>query len=420
MSTGASTIYPAPTRPGTPFLIFCLYTFILIGRPQDFIPPLAPLRLALVFTVLLSFVTLLQNRKGILNLFRQRESKLYLLFFGIMCAGIPFAIYRRASFDFVILRYVVNMVFFTLCLLHVNTLEKFKRVVAVLMFSGFFFSIFGLVQGNFQAGRFTTGGDVFDPNDVAYIGISLFPFSMSVLVGSYRFPTKIIALSGLLLCVLLTLYTGSRGGLIGFMILVLLFLFLPIPRVKKLYKVLVIMLFIAVAIINVDKMNMERYQTLGHLDQDYNLSDEFGREQIWKRGLQIFFENPITGVGVTGFSEALGNMRERENLPSQRWQTAHNSYLLVMVETGIFGVTVFIYLIGKCVKTFNQFRKRREASVEKDFSTMSGIFLIGFIAQLFMAFFLSQAYSMIFTLYFAISAALNGFVPIIGEEKTYV
>ena len=419
MSTGASTIYAAPTRPGTPFLIFCLYTFVLIGRPQDFIPLLAPLRLALVFTVLMSFVTLLQKREGISNFFWQRESKLYFLFFGIMCAGIPFSVYRRGSFDFVILSYVVNMVFFTLCLLHVNTFEKFKRFVAILMSIGLFFSLFGLVQGSLQGGRYTTGGDVFDPNDVAYIGISLFPFGMSVLLGSYRFPTKMIALSGLLLCVLLTLYTGSRGGFVGLMTLVLLFLFLPIRRVKKSYKVLVIMVFIAVAIINVNKINMERYQTLGELDQDYNLTDEFGRKQIWKRGFQLFFKNPITGVGVAGFNEALGKMRGRENLPSQKWQTAHNSYLQIMVETGIFGVTVFIYLIGKCVKTFNQFRKRREASVEKDFSTMSGILLVGFIAQLVVAFFLSQGYSASFTLFFALSASLNGIEQAGGEKRPY-
>jgi len=261
---------------------------------------------------------------------------------------------------------------------------------------------------------------VFDSNDIAYIAISLFPFSISVLLGSYRLHAKILALTGLLLSVLLTLYTGSRGGFVGLMTLMFLFLFLPIQRVKKSYKAIVIMLLIALAIINVNKINMKRYLTLEDLSQDYNLTDEFGRKQIWKRGLQIFIENPITGVGVTGFAEAIGEMREKEDLPSQTWQTAHNSYLLVMAETGIFGGIVFIYLIGQCVKTFNQFRKLKEASVETDFGTMSGFLLIGFIAQLFIAFFLSQGYSMIFSLYFAISAVLNGFLPIIGKERTSV
>ena len=141
---------------------------------------------------------------------------------------------------------------------------------------------------------------------------------MSVPLGTYRFPKKIIALFGLLLCVLLTLYTGSRGGFLGLMILGLLFLFLPIPRVKKSYKVLVTMLLIAVAIINVHKINMERYLTLGALEQDYNLTDEFGRKQIWKRGLQIFFENPITGVGVAGFSEGIGKSREKVKICHHR------------------------------------------------------------------------------------------------------
>jgi hypothetical protein len=80
---------------------------------------------------------------------------------------------------------------------------------------------------------------------------------------------------------------------------------------------------------------------------------------------------------------------------------------------------VFIFLIGKCVKTFNRFRKRREASVEKDFSTMSGILLIGFIAQLVTAFFLSQGYSASFTLFFALSASLNSIEQAGGEKRPY-
>lgn len=417
MSTGTSTI-PVPTRSGTPFLIFCLYTFVLIGRPQDYFPSLAPLRLVLVFTVLISIVTMLQKREGISNLFWQRECKLYFLFFGIMCAGIPFSVYRRGSFNFVFPYYLSNIVFYTLFLIHVNTYEKIKGVVAVLMFSGFIFSLFGLLQGSFHEGRYLTGSQMFDPNDAALVAISLFSFGVCVLLGSFRILTKFVALSGLVLSVLLTLYTGSRGGMIGLFTLVPLFLFLPIQRVKKSHKVLVTVLFIAAAVINADKINVERYLTLGKLDRDYNLSDEYGRGQIWKRGMQLFIENPFTGVGVNSFQESIGTMRAQEG-QQQVYNAPHNSYIQVLAETGIFGIIVFLLLILNCLKTFNKFRKWREASLERDFCNMSGILLIGFIPLLITAFFLSQAYSILFTLYFAFSAAINGFVPVLGKETTY-
>lgn len=418
MSTGTSTIYATPAQDRTTFLIFCFYTFVLIGRPQDFIPSLASLRIALLFTVFILFFTMFQKSEGIRGIFRYRESRLYLLFFGIMCAGIPFSLYRRASFNFIILLYSANVVFYTLFLLHVNTIERFKWVVAVLMFSGLIFSVFGLLQGGFHGGRYDTGSHIFDPNDIAFVAICFFSFELSVLLGSFRILTKIIALISLLLSMLLTLYTGSRGGLLGFIFMLLLFLLLKLLGVKKSHKVLLTVLFIAAAVINADKINMERYSTLGEIGNDYNVTDEFGREHIWRRGLQLFFEKPITGVGVTGFSEAIGTMRAKENL-QQVWSAPHNSYLQVLVETGIFGIIVFFFLIVNCLKIFNKFRKRRETSLEREFSAMSGALFIGFIALLITASFLSQAYSTLFTLFFAISASLNRIEQADTEKRPY-
>jgi hypothetical protein len=45
------------------FSLFILLIFILLGRPQDYIEGLAPLRLALVFTLLTAVVSVLENKK---------------------------------------------------------------------------------------------------------------------------------------------------------------------------------------------------------------------------------------------------------------------------------------------------------------------------------------------------------------------
>ena len=59
--------------------------------------------------------------------------------------------------------------------------------------------------------------------------------------------------------------------------------------------------------------------TMGNLEQDYNMYNETGRTQIWKRGTRLFPENPIFGVGVNCSPEAIGVMRKKENLLEQ-WQ----------------------------------------------------------------------------------------------------
>lgn len=62
-----------------------------------------------------------------------------------------------------------------------------------------------------------------------------------------------------------------------------------------------------------------------------------GRVDAWYEGLQMFVANPLFGVGADGFSD-LNNL------------TAHNSFVLVLAETGIIGFTVWLAFIGYCFR----------------------------------------------------------------------
>lgn len=47
----------ADSRVRLSFIVFCLYAFVLVGRPQDFIPALVPFRLALLLSVVTPVVS---------------------------------------------------------------------------------------------------------------------------------------------------------------------------------------------------------------------------------------------------------------------------------------------------------------------------------------------------------------------------
>ena len=395
-------------KPGMPFLIFCVYTFILMGRPQDYIPALAPLRLGLVFTALTSLVTIFRSgEEGAGSPFRLRETKLYFFFFLVTVVTIPFSVYRRGSFEFVILSYSANVVFYFLFLAHVNTLDKFKKVVFILVLSSLTFTLAGLVKGEFRDGRYYTGSEMFDPNDTAFMEVSFLCFGLCVLLGSYRKLPKALASVSVLASVVLALYTGSRGGLLGLATTILAFMLLRIPKVKKSHKVTMVVVVGLVLAASFSKLNVEKYLTLSDLDSDYNASDEFGRSQIWVRGVQLFLQDPLTGVGVREFSKAIGEMRQKEGKVIPEWQAPHNSYIEVLTETGLFGALAFLSLILTCLGTFNALRRSPGSLGESPPSPIPGILLIGFMAELIGAMFLSQAYSMSFTLFFAASASLK-------------
>jgi O-antigen ligase len=217
---------------------------------------------------------------------------------------------------------------------------------------------------------------------------------------------RVVAFFSVVFGVLLTLFTASRGGLLGLLTFLVLFLALRTSKVSAFSKAFVVAALLVGATVNSDKINLDRYLTLTSLEDDYNFQDG-GRVDIWKRGWRIFLSSPMTGVGVAGFAKAIGDQRAEDNMPSARWQTAHNTYLLVLTETGIVGSLPFFLLIAGSLKTFNRLRRSKASFQDKDFAALPGFLLVGLGAQLVSATFLSQTYSTFFTLAFALSAVLN-------------
>ncbi|HSL21155.1 MAG TPA: O-antigen ligase family protein [Vicinamibacterales bacterium] len=391
--------------PRAVFLGFCVYTFVLIARPQDYLPALVPYRLVLTSTVLMVALTSFWRGSGP-PLMRDAQTRLYLVLFGVMCAGIPFSIYRRISFENVIAEYVVNVLYYLLFVIHVNTAARYRHIVVVLMLAGLAFSAFGLYHGAFDAGRFFTGSEMFDPNDVAFVEVSLLSFAACVALGSFHRMLRLLGVVSVAAAVLLTLYTGSRGGLLGLATFLLLFLATGLGRVRVSRRLAILLLLGGVLAMNLEKINIDRYKTLAELGNDYNVSDEYGRAQLWSRGLRLFSRDPLTGVGVGNFAEAIGAMRHDEaGLPV--WQTAHNSYLQILGETGAFGAGAFLLLILTSLTTLRWTRARLRAAAAGGLETVPGLLLAGFAGQLVSACFLSQAYSILFTLIFAASVALK-------------
>jgi len=341
------------------------------------------------------------------DVFREKESRLYILLYAVMIAGIPFAVYRPGSFDFVFFKYSVNMAFFFLFLMHVDTMAKLKQVVVMLVVATFMFTTYSLVRGQFDYGRFFVGGQNFDPNDVAYVQVSMLGFPLwALLTPSFPKSIRIPALITLPCGVLLLLYTGSRGGVLAMGTLVLLFMFLGVKGVGKGFKAAIIVaMIVGVAYTGTNQINVERYSTIGSLENDYNFQAG-GRIDIWTRGLHLFMADPITGVGVEGFPNAIGYMRTDEAGTIPVWQAAHSAYIQVLTELGIFGALFYLLLLVQAILTFNRIRKPG-AGHDAELAALSGLLLSAFAAQLVAAAFLSQAYSVFFTLMFALSATLN-------------
>ncbi len=389
------------------YFIFSIYLFVMVGRPQDYLTFLQPLRPALFLGVLsaLAFVFSKRGLRQLNEALRLSESRKYLFFYGIMIIGIPFALYRKQAFDFTFQTYWNNILFFFIFLVANDSFDRFVKSLSVVILSALTYAIFCLSEGSLSEGRFYSG-TMFDPNDLAYFFVSLLPLPLYYIIHNKGRIRQGIGLITFVASILIIILTGSRAGIISLMITFITIAIMIKLELKK--KIFIMSVLIAISAMYYYRINIDRYSTLLNIEEDYNITEETGRLTVWKRSIQISLAHPIIGVGAACFGEAIGTIRQEMGLPQARWQAAHNSYLQVACELGLIGLFLFLSIIFGCLKHFYiLYRARGQDEFGIELQTISRLLSISTIATLSAGFFISQGYSMIFTLLFAFSGALR-------------
>ncbi|MGH8542284.1 MAG: O-antigen ligase family protein [Gammaproteobacteria bacterium] len=334
------------------------------------------------------------------------ETKRYLLLFAIMILGIPFAYHRRVAFEAIFLAYLSNVLFFIILVSQIDSLKRLKSLLVIICLSAFLYSFFGFYYGTFLGGRFAIYGAMFDPNDIAYVLISLCPLCIFFL-QSGGLLKKVVSIVTICSSITVILLTGSRGGMVGMLAVLAFMLLTKTEGIKFRHKIFLLCVLAVVGILLGDKINVERYLTLTDLQSDYNAYDEFGRMEIWKHGIALALEHPLTGVGVDCFGMALGFRRDELGL-LPKWQAPHNSFVQVAAEIGLVGFAVFTLISVRTLRTFwRASRIEFESAETREIRMLGSVMLLGFVGHLASAFFLTQGWSVFFTLFFALAAVVQ-------------
>ena len=169
------------------------------------------------------------------------------------------------------------------------------------------------------------------PNMFAGYIVMLFPIGLVMAMRSKSFLKYVfLIISALLLCCLF--YTKSIGGYFTIIFISVFFLIFYFLREKK--KILVgsglFILFSLILFFLLFK--------LGDLPHSSSFQDRLG---YWQASLRMVKENPFLGSGPGTF----GSRFARYKIPStMETQHAHNNFLEIWVEMGIFGLFFFLWL----------------------------------------------------------------------------
>ncbi|PYN23720.1 MAG: hypothetical protein DMD99_13395, partial [Candidatus Rokuibacteriota bacterium] len=146
-------------------------------------------------------------------------------------------------------------------------------------------------------------------------------------------------------------------------------------------------------------------------DRDYNVTDESGRLQVWRRGVGYMLQYPLLGVGPNNFPTAEGMLSPfaaRQQLGiGVRWTAAHNSFLQVGAELGIPGLILFIGIIASTFGALRRSSRSTSADPQQARPQLAHALtasLIGFVVG---SFFLSLAYHEVLYMLVALAVGLE-------------
>jgi len=127
----------------------------------------------------------------------------------------------------------------------------------------------------------------------------------------------------------------SRAGWIGLTVSAALYVLIAGNKtIRRLSLVIVIITFIAVA-----SVPTLRYRAILPFKGE---KSAVSRLSLWNTGIKAIKESPITGLGLTGFSQNWNRINTDPNLDSHNFP--HNIFLNFWVETGLLGLISFTLL----------------------------------------------------------------------------
>jgi len=177
---------------------------------------------------------------------------------------------------------------------------------------------------------------------------------------------RILAASGLFITVafLLTgiILSFSRGAWLGTVAGVLVMMLLAGRRMARATGIVIVMAVLVLALGGASALpdvlakrltSVTDNLIVTSIDDTPITDDNFAvkeRTAYWFGGLQMFRDNPLTGVGLGNFGPNY-DMRyySAPFLISQ--VHAHNYYIHIAAETGIFGLLAYLFLIGGIIRT---------------------------------------------------------------------
>ena len=243
----------------------------------------------------------------------------------------------------VISDWAVHLALFYVVMVFVDSVDVIKKTFAITIVS-LIINCYQSVRGIYLYGWYDRAAGSFgDANYFALALLVAIGFCVALLCTDHNY--KYGKLAAILVMFIILLLTSSRGGMLGFAIMTLLYIKDSEYKVKIILILLCILLPLAIVVApkTIQRLQNKDYSTQSSTENRINLQ---------LTGLKMVKANPWTGVGYGNFKS---NVPTYSDNFERRAFVAHNTYLSIAAEQGLPMLVLFLLLLASVYRCINKY-----------------------------------------------------------------
>ncbi len=306
-------------------MLFLLVDYI---RLQDLVPVFGKIKPGMIMVIILTAYLVFQ---GNLHKANSKQTRMICFFILLLALYVPFAANNFYAYLTVKVM-LLYMPFILSAMICINSIERLKTVVIILISIMIYISLYGLWHNG--AG---SGGYFKDENDLSLFINMWLPFCFILFFTEKVMIKKIFYATGFILGLVAVVASFSRGGFVGLLAMsAVLWLFNP-------RKVLALSIILIIALMMILFVNQAYWKEM-YTTTDTNTGTAEYRILYWQSAWDMFLDNPL-GVGGNNFQVRVPEYQGNRFTRVIWGRVAHSLWFTLIPETGIFGIIIYIMLL---------------------------------------------------------------------------